>query len=47
MIRSPLRIGSCTKVDKLEILWANGAVEFFDVPAIDKTIMVVIQGKGA
>jgi hypothetical protein len=39
-------LGTATKVDKLEIQWANGAVEAFDVPAIDKT-MNIIQGKGA
>jgi len=39
-------LGTATKVDKLEIQWANGAVEAFDVPAIDKTI-TIIQGKGA
>jgi hypothetical protein len=39
-------LGLATKVDKLEIQWANGAVEAFDVPAIDKT-MNIIQGKGA
>jgi hypothetical protein len=37
---------AATKVDKLEIQWANGSVEAFDVPAIDKTI-TIIQGKGA
>jgi len=39
-------LGAATKVDKLEIQWANGSVEAFDVPAIDKT-MTIIQGKGA
>jgi hypothetical protein len=38
-------LGAASKVDKLEIQWANGAVEAFDIPAIDKTV-TVIQGKG-
>ena len=38
-------LGAATKVDKLEIQWANGAVEGFDVSAIDKTVTIV-QGKG-
>jgi hypothetical protein len=39
-------LGAATKVDKLEIQWANGAIEAFDVPAIDKT-MTIVQGKGS
>jgi len=39
-------LGSATKVDKLEIHWANGAIETFAVPEIDKT-MTLTQGKGA
>src|SRR5882762_3244354 len=38
-------LGAATKVDKLEIQWANGAMETFDVPAIDKNV-TIIQGKG-
>jgi hypothetical protein len=38
-------LGTNTRVDKLEIRWATGASETFDVPAIDKT-MTIIQGKG-
>ncbi len=38
-------LGAATKVDKLEVQWANGAVEAFEVPAVDKTI-TIIQGKG-
>ena len=38
-------LGAATKADKLEVQWANGAVEAFEVPAIDKTITIV-QGKG-
>jgi hypothetical protein len=38
-------LGGATRVDKLEIQWANGDLEVFDVPAIDKTI-TIIQGKG-
>ncbi|MEP6635187.1 MAG: CRTAC1 family protein [Acidobacteriota bacterium] len=38
-------LGTATKVDKLEIHWANGSVEEFDAPAIDKTL-TIIQGKG-
>jgi enediyne biosynthesis protein E4 len=39
-------LGGGVKVDKLEIQWPNGAVEAFDIPAIDKTV-TLIQGKGA
>jgi hypothetical protein len=39
-------LGAATKVDRLEIQWANGAVEAFDVPAIDKA-MTIVQGKGS
>jgi hypothetical protein len=38
-------LGAATKVDKLEIQWANGSLEAFDIPAIDKTINIT-QGKG-
>ena len=38
-------LGAATTIDKLEIQWANGAVEAFDAPAIDKTV-TIIQGKG-
>ena len=37
-------LGAATKVDKLEIKWANGSVESVDVPAIDKVITIT-QGK--
>mgnify|MGYP003694176733 CR=1 FL=1 len=37
-------LGSATKVDKLEIKWANGARETFDVPSVNRTF-VVTQGK--
>jgi hypothetical protein len=39
-------LAAATKVDKLEVQWANGALETFAVPEIDKT-MVIVQGKGA
>lgn len=38
-------LGAATKVDKLEILWANGTMEVFEVTAIDK-ILTLTQGKG-
>lgn len=38
-------LGAATKVDKLEVQWPNGTVEIFEVPAIDKTMMIA-QGKG-
>jgi len=38
-------LGAATKVDKLEIQWADGSVEAFDVPAIDKTLTIT-QGRG-
>jgi hypothetical protein len=39
-------LGAATRVDRLEIQWANGSSETFEVPAIDKTL-TIIQGKGA
>ncbi len=38
-------LGAATKVDKLEVQWSNGALEVFNVPAIDK-IIILEQGKG-
>jgi hypothetical protein len=37
-------LGPPTKVDKLEIRWANGAREVFDVPSVNRTF-IVTQGK--
>ena len=37
-------LGSATKVDKLEIRWANGSSETFAVPSVNRTF-VVTQGK--
>jgi enediyne biosynthesis protein E4 len=37
-------LGAATKVDKLEIKWANGSVESYDVPAVDR-IVTITQGK--
>jgi hypothetical protein len=37
-------LGPATKVDKLEIRWANGAREMFEVPSVNKTF-IVTQGK--
>ncbi|HEY0431943.1 MAG TPA: CRTAC1 family protein, partial [Pyrinomonadaceae bacterium] len=39
-------LGASTKVDKLEIQWANGALETFGVTALDKTVTIT-QGKGS
>jgi hypothetical protein len=39
-------LDAATKVDKLEIQWANGTVEAFDITAVDKTA-IIVQGKGA
>jgi len=39
-------LGAATKVDKLEIQWADGATEFFAVPSVDK-IITLTEGKGA
>ena len=38
-------LGAATKVDKLEIQWANGVVETFDIQALDKGITIT-QGRG-
>lgn len=37
-------LGAATKVDKLEIHWANGSVETVAVPGIDRTLTIT-QGK--
>ncbi|HEX7330596.1 MAG TPA: CRTAC1 family protein [Pyrinomonadaceae bacterium] len=37
-------LGAATKIDKLEIKWANGSIETFDVPAVDR-MMTITQGK--
>src|SRR6266536_3834644 len=39
-------LGAATKVDKVEIQWANGAVETCDIPTID-TAVTITQGKGS
>lgn len=38
-------LGAATKVDKLEIQWANGMSETVPVPGIDRTLTIT-QGKG-
>lgn len=38
-------LGSATRVDKLEIRWADGRTEKIDVPSIDRTLTVV-EGQG-
>jgi hypothetical protein len=37
-------LGAATKIDKLEIKWANGSIENIAVPAVDR-IMTITQGK--
>src|ERR1041385_4000007 len=39
-------LGAATTVDKLEVQWANGTVEAFEVSGVDKTLTIT-QGKGA
>lgn len=39
-------LGPATKVDRLEIHWPGGATETFDVPGVDR-VLVITQGKGA
>ena len=34
-------LGAATRVDKLEIQWANGEMEVVEVPAIDKTMTII------
>jgi len=38
-------LGATVKPDKLEIQWSNGAIESFDISAVDKNV-TIIQGKG-
>lgn len=39
-------LGSAMKVDRLEVHWPGGAIETFDVPAVDKTVTLT-EGKGS
>ena len=39
-------LGEATKVDKVEISWANGKSEIVNVNAVDR-VWTVTQGKGA
>lgn len=39
-------LGAATKVDKLEIQWADGATETFEVAGVDK-IITITEGKGS
>ena len=39
-------LGSATKIDKLEIQWADGTSELFSLPGIDKTF-TISEGKGS
>jgi enediyne biosynthesis protein E4 len=38
-------LGAATQVDKVEILWPDGAKEEIKIPAIDR-IVTVVEGKG-
>ncbi|HYN84048.1 MAG TPA: CRTAC1 family protein [Pyrinomonadaceae bacterium] len=38
-------LGASAKVEDLEVRWPSGAVEHFDVPALDRTVTLV-EGKG-
>lgn len=38
-------LGAATRIDRLEIQWANGTNEMFAVPAVDRTVTIT-QGKG-
>lgn len=38
-------LGTATKIDKLEIVWPNGASETIDVPGVDR-VLTITQGKG-
>jgi hypothetical protein len=38
-------LGAATKVDKVEIVWPDGAKEEIKIPAIDR-IVTVVEGKG-
>jgi enediyne biosynthesis protein E4 len=38
-------LGAATTVDKVEILWPDGAKEGIKIPAIDR-ILTVVEGKG-
>jgi hypothetical protein len=44
-LRVHFGLGKATKIDKLEILWPDGAKETVDVPAVDQFI-TVSEGKG-
>jgi hypothetical protein len=38
-------LGAATKVDKLEIIWPNGAAEVVAVPGVDR-VLTITQGRG-
>lgn len=38
-------LGTATKIDKLEIIWPNGATETINVPGVDR-LLTITQGKG-
>lgn len=44
-LRIHFGLGAATRVDRLEILWANGAAETVAIPAVDR-LFTVVQGKG-
>ena len=44
-LRVHLGLGPATKVDKLEVRWANGRTENYDIKSIDQ-IITIEQGKG-
>jgi hypothetical protein len=38
-------LGAATRVDKLEIIWPNGAAEVVSVPGVDR-VLTITQGRG-
>ena len=40
-------LGPATRVDRLEVRWANGPTASYDVPAVDSFLVIVIGGLGS
>jgi hypothetical protein len=44
-LRVHFGLGGATAVDRLEVRWANGATVAYDVPAVDR-LLVIDQARG-
>jgi hypothetical protein len=44
-LRVHFGLGAATRVERLEVRWANGPAATYEVPAIDR-VVVIDQGRG-